>query len=148
MGALMSGFCVKEHPINYYKRVGKSSMHPIKDTYRFFRTALRLGLLFFPMKVFGPIAVILLALGAAKGVIRDFLVIGYIGNLAVILMVGGIQILMLGLIGEMIVHSRSLKFRKPPSGISEKAKTVGDFRNLAIDFPADTEKSKGVSDFK
>jgi glycosyltransferase involved in cell wall biosynthesis len=113
MGALMDGFRVREVPIDYYKRTGKSSMRPITDTARFFRTALRLALLFSPMRVFGPIAGILFTVGLVKGILHDYVLFGRVGNLAVTLMLTAVQVLMLGLLGEMIVHSRSLKHRDP-----------------------------------
>jgi len=112
MGALMGGFRVRDVPIDYYKRTGKSSMRPVTDTARFFRTALRLALLFSPMRVFGPTAGILFALGFVKG-IRDYVLLGQIGNLAFILMLTAVELIMLGLLGELIVHSRSLKYRDP-----------------------------------
>jgi len=115
MGAVMGGFRVREIPINYYRRTGNSSIRPLKDTILFFSTAFRLGLLFSPMRVFGPTAGILFVLGVSKGLLRDYFLEGYIGNLAVTLMVGGFQVLMLGLLGELIVRSRSLKRREPSS---------------------------------
>jgi hypothetical protein len=113
MGALMGGFRVREVPIDYYRRTGKSSMRPIRDTARFFRTALRLALLFSPMRVFGPIAGILFTLGFVKGILRDYVLSGHVGSLAVTLMLTAVQVLMLGLLGELIVHSRSLTYRGP-----------------------------------
>jgi glycosyltransferase involved in cell wall biosynthesis len=119
MGALMGGFRVRDVPIDYYRRTGKSSMRPITDTARFFRTALRLGLLFSPMRVFGPTAGILFTVGFAKGILRDYVLLGYVGNLAVTLMLTAVQVLMLGLLGELIVHSRSLKPRDPAASAFE-----------------------------
>jgi glycosyltransferase involved in cell wall biosynthesis len=113
MGALMGGFRVRDVPIDYYRRNGKSSMRPITDTARFFRTALRLGLLFAPMRVFGPTAGILFTVGFVKGILHDYVLLGRVGNLAVTLMLTAVQVLMLGLLGELIVHSRSLKSRDP-----------------------------------
>jgi len=113
MGALMGGFRVRDVPIDYYKRNGKSSMRPVTDTARFFRTALRLGLLFSPMRVFGPAAGILFTVGFVKGILRDYVLLGHVGNLAETLMITSVQVLMLGLLGELIVHSRSLKRRDP-----------------------------------
>jgi glycosyltransferase involved in cell wall biosynthesis len=113
LGALMGGFRVRDVPIDYYRRTGTSSMRPLTDTARFFSTALRLGLLFSPMKVFGPVAGILFTVGFFKGVLRDYLLLGHIGNAAVALMLTAVQVLMLGLVGELIVHSRSLRRRDP-----------------------------------
>ena len=109
MGAVLGGFRVKNYPVNYYQRIGESSIQPLKDTLRFFLLIFRLGLLFAPMKIFGPVGAILLIIGAGRGFLRDYFVVGYIGNLAVITMLAAVQILMMGLLAELIVHSRRLK---------------------------------------
>jgi glycosyltransferase involved in cell wall biosynthesis len=119
MGALMGGFRVRDVPIDYYRRNGKSSLRPITDTARFFRTALRLGLLFAPMRIFCPIAGILFTVGFFKGIMYDYVRLGYVGNLAVATMLTAVQVLMLGLLGELIVHSRSLKRRHPKTSMFE-----------------------------
>jgi glycosyltransferase involved in cell wall biosynthesis len=111
MGALMGGFRVKEMPINYYKRTGKSSIKPIEDTVRFFKIISKIGLVFYPMKLFAPVALILFGTGFAKGIFVDYVGQGFVGTLSAILMISGVQIFMMGLIGELIVHSRFTKTR-------------------------------------
>ncbi|MCB0322508.1 MAG: glycosyltransferase family 2 protein [Bdellovibrionales bacterium] len=108
MGAIMGGFRLYEQPINYYKREGKSSIHPIRDTVRFFRLVCRLGLIFYPMKIFGPVAAILGCAGFFKAFFIDYANDGHIGNLAAATMVAAIQVVMMGLIGKLIVHGRFL----------------------------------------
>ncbi len=54
MGAVLGNFRVEKHTIDYYKRHGKSSIRPIHDTISFFKIVFRLGILFFPSKVFSP----------------------------------------------------------------------------------------------
>lgn len=46
-------------PINYHKRIGKSKIHPIRDTIRFAQLIVRTGMYFAPLRVLGPIAAIL-----------------------------------------------------------------------------------------
>jgi glycosyltransferase involved in cell wall biosynthesis len=116
MGAIMGGFRIKEQSINYYKREGQSSIHPIKDTVRFFRLICRLGLIFYPMKIFYPVTLLLIAAGLAKG-IKDYLVQGYLGNLSSMLLLTAVQVFMVGLIGKLIVHSR---FLRPPQQTPSK----------------------------
>ena len=94
-------------------------MRPITDTVRFFRTALRLGLLFAPMRVFGPLAGILFTVGFVKGILTDYFLLGHVGILAAVMMLTAVQVLMLGLLGELIVHSRSLKRRHPKTTMFE-----------------------------
>ena len=44
IGAILGGFLIREIPINYYKRMGKSSVRSFTDTIRFFATVLRIDL--------------------------------------------------------------------------------------------------------
>jgi glycosyltransferase involved in cell wall biosynthesis len=113
MGAIMGGFRIREHPINYFKRTGKSSVRPFRDTIRFFFYACRLGMLFYPLKVFGPASGLLFVLGLLKGLLRDYMISGQIGNLAITIMLTGVQLFMMGLLGELIVHSRNLNSKAP-----------------------------------
>lgn len=112
MGALLGGFRVRNQPINYFKRIGSSSIHPIKDTIRFFNIVARLGLLFTPMRFFLPLAIFLGTAGFAKGVL-DYRHQGSLGNLSVTLMIAGLQVLLMGYLADLIVHSRALGRRGP-----------------------------------
>ena len=108
MGSLSGGFRVKEIAIDYYKREGSSSISPVADTIRFFKIAFRLGLLFSPMRIFLPIALLMLGAGAVKGIGIDYLQQGRVGNLSVALLVAGVQVFLMGLLGELVVLSRKL----------------------------------------
>lgn len=112
MGLHLGGYRIVERPINYHKRVGSSSILPIRDTVRFFHIIVRMGVLFHPMKLFFPVALALFIMGAGKGFIRDFPTVGYIGNLAVILMLAGVQVLLMGYLGELIVSNRVLTYHR------------------------------------
>ena len=112
MGALMGGFRVRDFPINYYRRRGKSSIHPLRDTLAFFRLIFRLGLLFDPMKIFGPVAGAILGFGLLKGVMHDYWIKGSIGNITQTSVIAGIQIFMIGLIGKLIVLNRGIRPRQ------------------------------------
>ena len=112
MGALLGGCLVKEERINYYKRAGNSSIRPIKDTFQFIHIILRMGILFHPMKLFIPIAISLASVGFIKGFLRDLFVVGYIGNLSIMLMLAGLQIFLMGYIAELIVINRLWDYKK------------------------------------
>ena len=109
MGSLSGGYRVKEIAIDYYKREGSSSISPVADTIRFFKIASRLGLLFSPMRIFGPIAGVLLVTGLVKGLGIDYRHLGAVGNFSVALMIAGIQVFCMGLLGELIVLSRNIR---------------------------------------
>jgi glycosyltransferase involved in cell wall biosynthesis len=112
MGLHLGGYRVLERPINYYKRVGTSSILPIRDTVRFLHVIVRMGVLFHPMKLFLPVALALFAVGAGKGFLRDFPMLGYIGNFAVTLMLTAVQVLLMGYLGELIVSNRMLTYHR------------------------------------
>lgn len=113
MGAVMGGFRVRNIPINYYKRLGQSSIRPVRDTVNFFRLVARLGLIFYPAKLFAPIAGVLMTGGFLKAALKDFWHMGTIGTTSQTLMLAGLEIFMIGLVANLIVHNRSFGLQKP-----------------------------------
>ena len=101
MCCLTNGYDVRYIPIDYYKRVGKSTIHPIKDTYRFFSLVLRLALYFNPSRFFMPLAMILLAMAIIRGM-RDFFAVDHLGNLSLIFFFMSFQVFFFGLLAEII----------------------------------------------
>ncbi len=101
MGAFTSGYEVKYIPIDYYKRDGKSHIHPIKDTIGFFTLVSRLTLYFNPIRFFMPLSFILLILAIARG-IRDYLVTESLGGLTLVLFFMSFQVFFFGLLAEII----------------------------------------------
>lgn len=105
---LNNGHPVKYVPIDYYPRKGKSTFHPIKDTGNYIMTIFRTITWFSPLKVFVPLAFLLLLAGFGK-MIADIL--RYNWHLAastVVLLLGGLQVLALGLIADMIAKRGGL----------------------------------------
>lgn len=105
---LTNSYSVKFQPISYFKRIGKSSISPIKDTINFFTTVFKLALYFNPLKIFVPLAILFVILGIVRG-IRDYLIDNRLGILALILVNIGIQTFFFGLIAEMIDKIGRLK---------------------------------------
>ncbi len=64
MHALFTNKKVEFFPISYYNRIGKSKIHPIKDTLRFFRLVSRLGFKFVPLRLLLPFLLSLVAVAA------------------------------------------------------------------------------------
>jgi len=90
-------------PIDYMKRKGKSTIHPIKDTYRFFTLLFKLSMYFNPLKVFVPLSFVCFVFSVVRAV-RDLMVTAdqHVGNFAVGLFFLAIQIFFFGLIAEII----------------------------------------------
>ncbi|MBW3016859.1 glycosyltransferase family 2 protein [Candidatus Woesearchaeota archaeon] len=102
---LSNDYTVKYVKIPYYKRVGKSSIRPIHFI-NFITLIVKLFIYFRPVRMITPIALLFFVLGILKSV-RDFYLIGTIGSLAIILILVSIQVLILALIAEAVIKSRS-----------------------------------------
>ncbi len=105
---LTNGLAVKYVPIDYYPRKGKSSFHPIRDTSYYFMTVIRTMTWFSPLKIFMPIALLLLAGGFGKLIVDFIRFDWHIASSTVILLLAGLQILVLGLIADLIAKRSPL----------------------------------------
>jgi len=101
LAMLTNHYRVKFIPINYHKRVGKSSIHPVRDFTNFTILIIRICAYFKPLNVFVPPALVLILVGLIKG-IRDYVVTDHIGLLAGALVLTGIQMLFIGLLADLI----------------------------------------------
>ena len=60
------------------------------------------------MRIFGPVATLFLAVGLVKGILIDYRHLGAVGSLSVALLIAGVQVFLMGLLGELVVLSRKL----------------------------------------
>jgi glycosyltransferase involved in cell wall biosynthesis len=101
MVGLTSGFDVCFVDIPYAKRIGRSSIHPLRDPIRFGYQLLRLSLYFRPLRFFIPLSAFIGALGVARG-LRDLAVGDHFGGLTLLLFFMAFQAFFFGLIAEII----------------------------------------------
>jgi glycosyltransferase involved in cell wall biosynthesis len=87
-------------PIDYLKRTGSSKIRPIADTFNFVVLILRVSIYFEPLKVFLPISGLLAAAGLAYGGLQ--VKQGDLGEGPVLLLVAALQVLLVGMIADMI----------------------------------------------
>ena len=101
---LSKGYAVKFVPIDYYKRKGKSSFHPIADTYNYISLVVRTIMYFNPLKVFLPVALALIVVGAVK-LVRDIVYYRsfYVPGVTLMLILTAIQVGAIGLLADLIV---------------------------------------------
>ncbi len=105
---LNDGYMVKFIPIDYYKRKGKSTIHPIRDTWNYFLLVVRTAMYFNPLKVFLPISLFLLSVGGIK-LIRDLIVFNlHVPTSTVMIVLTGVQIGALGMLADLIVRRGKL----------------------------------------
>ena len=98
----IDGLNVIYHPIDYRKRLGKSSIRPIRDTLAFFTLVLKTTMYFRPLQVFGSLSVFFLVTSLLVG-ISGKLYLGTVPDVATVSLVStGLIFLGLGLIGDLI----------------------------------------------
>lgn len=93
-------------PIDYYKRVGKSSIRPVRDTARFFFLVVRTIMFFRPLQVFGALGILLCAMGIGVGIAGLWLDHRVPDVAAVSLFTTGVNFFGLGLLGDLINSRR------------------------------------------
>ena len=108
LAMLNSARPVKYVPIDYFERKGKSTFHPLRDTGYYIMTVFRTITWFSPLKIFLPIAILLLLGGFVKVILDVSRYNWHIAASTVILLLGGLQILVLGLIADMIAKRSGL----------------------------------------
>jgi glycosyltransferase involved in cell wall biosynthesis len=89
-------------PISYYQRIGHSKFHPIRDTYRYLLTVVRIVTYFAPLNVFMPLCLFLLGLGFLKGFL-DVLWTRTLQESDIILVLTGVLVGALGILADLIV---------------------------------------------
>jgi len=91
-------------PIEYFPRAGRSKFHWWTDTRRYLLQVVRMVLMFNPLRVFGPIGVTLLLVGAGKVVYDILTKHGRIAtNTIVVLFAAGV-VIMVGLLADLLVQ--------------------------------------------
>ncbi|GAA0337948.1 hypothetical protein GCM10010151_29570 [Actinoallomurus spadix] len=93
-------------PIDYFKRAGSSKFHFVHDAYRYILQVLRMVMYFNPLKVLMPLALWLLGLGVAKGILDMVLHPLRFAINTVLIFVTGLIIASMALLADLIVRSR------------------------------------------
>ncbi len=116
LALLADGYRIVYHPINYYRRLGKSKVTP-RNFVDFTILVLRMAMLFQPLKIFVPLALTCTLLGVFKA-IADFLTVylrtpivdiatmqqPMLSISAVFLMLGGLHILLIGMVADGVLR--------------------------------------------
>lgn len=107
LAMMTNHYSVKFIPINYHRRVGKSSIKPLRDFTNFTILIIRICAYFKPLNVFVPPALSLILLGAMKAGF-DYHHQGYLGLFGIVLAMTGVQMLFIGLLADLIDHRMKL----------------------------------------
>jgi len=106
LACMTNGYDVKFVPINYFRRQGKSSIKA-RDFFNFLVLIIRILTYFRPLHMFIPLSLLMILAGAIKAGI-DFTNQHYFGVGAVMLILVGIQIGLLGLLADLIIKRTTL----------------------------------------
>ena len=101
---LGNGYSVKYIPIEYSERAGKSKFHWWKDTKRYITQVVRMVLSYNPLKVFLPLAFLLLGIGAVK---LGYDAIKYdlrVTTNTLLMLFAAFQLLAIGLLADLFVR--------------------------------------------
>jgi glycosyltransferase involved in cell wall biosynthesis len=111
---LANDHAVRYLPIEYRPRAGRSKFHPVRDTYLYVLQVLRMVTYFEPLRIFGPLALGLLALAAGK-LVYDLVAHPFrVAGITLLLFVAAFNMLALGLLADL--SSKGLMSRRdgPP----------------------------------
>lgn len=106
LACMTNGYDVKFVPINYFRRQGKSSIKAT-DFFNFLILIIRILTYFRPLHMFIPLSAFFMLMGAIKAGI-DFTNQNYFGVGAVLLILVGIQIGLLGLLADLVIKRTTL----------------------------------------
>ncbi len=94
---------VKFIPIEYYKRIGKSKFHPIKDTANYIIAIIRIILYFYPLRIFLPLGLLLFLTGVLKSIYDVSFGVGHMQQLDIVILISSLIIFITGLLADLIV---------------------------------------------
>ena len=102
LAAITHDYRVRYLPISYAKRIGQSSIRPVRDTINFVNLIVRTVLYFKPLKIFAPASAALFGTALIVALVSKF----WFGQLAdvtsVTLAVAAFQVLAIGLLADLI----------------------------------------------
>jgi len=104
---LTNGHSVKYIPTKYFKRIGKSKFHPIKDTLMYLQTVIRIITYFDPLKIFVPFSFFLFLAGVFVLLYSYFFLPKLMDATSILLIVSSIQIGALGMLADLIVKTKN-----------------------------------------
>lgn len=108
---LVNGYSVGFCPIRYYKRIGKSKFHPIKDTARYLQTVLRMIVYFNPMKFFTPLSISLFTFGVMKTFYDRFYLLHKMRASDIVIVLTSFIFFFIGVVCDLIVsQSKQLAY--------------------------------------
>jgi len=111
MAFFRAGYSVGYIPITALQRVGKSHIKPLRDGVRFLLIIFKIGTLYAPLKLFGPLSFSLFLLGLGYYA-YTFTQMNRFTNMGALLFISAMLVFLIGLVSEQItqiLYSRNAK---------------------------------------
>lgn len=102
---LTNGYNVKYIPTRYFKRIGESKFHPVKDTLKYLNTVIRMVIYFKPLKFFVPLSLIIFIIGVIRIWYGLYYIEFKIRASEIIIVLASMQIFFFGLLADLIVST-------------------------------------------
>jgi polyisoprenyl-phosphate glycosyltransferase len=104
MAFITNGYSVRYVPIDYFPRAGESKFHWGKDTRRYLLQVVRMTLMYEPLRVFGPPAVLLGLAGVGK-LVYDLVDKNFrVGTNTMLILGVALALLLIGMIADLLVQ--------------------------------------------
>ena len=103
MAFFRAGYAVAYVPIHASRRIGKSHIHLVKDGLRFLLIIFKIGTLYSPMKLFGPVALLHALLGVGY-YLFTYIDQGRLSLATLFLLTSAVIIFLIGLISEQLTQ--------------------------------------------
>jgi len=103
MAFFRAGYSVNYMPIVAHKRIGKSHIKWLRDGVRFLLIIFKIGTLYAPLKLFGPLSLGFFSLGLSY-YLYTFGTAGRFTNMGVLLFITSLLIFLIGLVSEQITQ--------------------------------------------
>lgn len=103
MAFLANGYTVRYVPIDYFPRAGRSKFHWWIDTRRYLLQIVRMVLVYNPLKVFMPPALVLLVAGLGKLAYDLTAYHFHVAADTIVLFLAGVALGLLGLVSDLVV---------------------------------------------
>jgi len=105
---LSAGFPIKYVPIDYFPRKDHSTFHPLIDTYNYMSLVVRTLMYFNPLRIFLPLASMLLILGVGKTVF-DLYFLKNMQESDIVIIISAVIVAAIGLLADLIVAQGKLR---------------------------------------
>ena len=114
---LNNGYSIKYVPIDYFPRAGESKFHWWKDTRRYMLQVIRMMLMYNPLRVFMPPAVLLLLIGAGKVVYDIYDKDWRLGTNTLAILGLGLTLAIVGMIADLMVSLNKRQDYEMPAAV-------------------------------